>query len=187
MIDLKKVHAETAEKMKKAVDATEHEFGSLRTGRASLNMLDLVTVEAYGQRQKLKAVATLSAPDAHTIVIQPWDKGLIHPIEKGIAEAGLGLNPSNDGKIIRIVVPALNEDRRKELVKVAHKMAEDGRISIRNIRRNVNDELKKLEKDKKISEDEHREASTDIQKLTDKSISDIDARLKRKEAEIMEV
>jgi ribosome recycling factor len=184
---LVKVHKECTERMHKAVEAMEHEFSTLRTGRASLAILDVVSVEVYGQKMHLNQVATLSTPDAHTILIQPWDRGVMGTIEKAILAANIGLTPSNDGRVIRLSIPPLTEERRKDLVKVAQKMAEEGRVAIRNIRRHFNEDIKRLEKEKTISEDDAHEGLNDIQKLTDKHIEDIGTRLKRKEAEILEI
>jgi len=184
---LSKIHRESEEKMHKAVEAMEHEFSTLRTGRASLPILDVVHVDAYGQKMQLKQVGSLSTPDAHSILIQPWDRSLLGAIEKAILAANIGLTPNNDGRMIRLNVPPLTEERRRELVKVAHKMAEEGRVAIRNIRRHANEEIKKLEKDKAVSEDDARNAQMENQKLTDKFIEDVSARLKRKEQEIMEI
>lgn len=184
---LAKVHKECAERMHKAIEAMEHEFSTLRTGRASLAILDVVSVEVYGQKMHLNQVATLSTPDAHTILIQPWDRGVMGTIEKAILAANIGLTPSNDGRVIRLSIPPLTEERRKDLVKVAQKMAEEGRVAIRNIRRHFNEDIKRIEKEKTISEDEAHDGLNDIQKLTDKSIEDIGLHLKRKEAEILEI
>lgn len=180
------IHQAT-EKMKKAVEVVETELSQLRTGKASVALLDPVRVNAYGSDVPIKQVASITTPDTKTISIQPWDKNLIPAIEKAIMAANLGLTPINDGKIIRINIPPLTEERRKELVKVAHKIAEEGRVAVRNVRRHINDEIKKLEKEHKISEDDRFKYTGKIQELTDKSIENIDAILKKKEAEIMEV
>lgn len=180
------IHQAT-EKMKKAIEVVETELSQLRTGKASVALLDPVRVNAYGSDVPIKQVASITTPDAKTISIQPWDKNLIPAIEKAIMAANLGLTPINDGKIIRINIPPLTEERRKELVKVAHKIAEEGRVAVRNVRRHINDEIKKLEKEHKISEDDRFKYTEKIQELTDKSIENIDAILKKKEAEIMEV
>ncbi|MCX7765639.1 MAG: ribosome recycling factor [Candidatus Sumerlaeia bacterium] len=180
------IHQAT-EKMKKAVEVVETELSQLRTGKASVALLDPVRVNAYGSDVPIKQVASVTTPDAKTISIQPWDKNLIPAIEKAIMAANLGLTPINDGKIIRINIPPLTEERRKELVKVAHKIAEEGRVAVRNVRRHINEEIKKLEKEHKISEDDRFKYIDKIQELTDKSIENIDAILKKKEAEIMEV
>ena len=157
----------TEEKMKATLDALSREYDSMRTGRASSAVLDSVKVDAYGTETPLQGVATLSVPEARLLVIQPWDKGLIGAIEKAILSANLGFNPSNDGKVIRIAFPPLSKERRAELSKEAAKMAEDHKVTIRNIRRDSIDEVKKLEKDKTISEDERKDAENKIQKLTD--------------------
>lgn len=184
---LAKVHKECSERMHKAIEALDHEFSTLRTGRASLAILDVVSVEVYGQKMHLNQVATLSTPDAHTILIQPWDRGVMGTIEKAILAANIGLTPSNDGRVIRLSIPPLTEERRKDLVKVAQKMAEEGRVAIRNIRRHANEDIKRLEKEKTVSEDEAHDGLNDIQKLTDKYIEEIAVHLKRKEAEILEI
>ncbi len=185
--ELKKVYKDCDDKMNKAVEAMEHEFSTLRTGRASLGILEGITVDAYGQKMHLNQVATLSTPDAHTIMIQPWDRNMISPIEKAILAANIGITPNSDGRVIRLNVPPLTEERRKELVKIAHKMAEEGRVAVRNIRRHANEQIKQLEKDKAISEDASHEGISEIQKLTDKHIEEIGTRLKRKEEEILEI
>lgn len=185
--ELKTVYKDAEEKMAKALEAMEHEFATLRTGRASLGILDGVAIEAYGQKMNLNQVASLTTPDAHTILIQPWDRNTAADIEKAIIAANIGLNPNNDGRVIRLNIPPLTEERRKELVKVAHKMAEDGRVAVRNVRRHANEEIKQLEKDKKIGEDLSHDGVNEIQKVTDKHIEEVGTRLKRKEAEIMEV
>ena len=164
---VKDVINKTEEKMKATLDALSREYYSMRTGRASSAVLDSVKVDAYGTETPLQGVATLSVPEARLLVIQPWDKGLIGAIEKAILSANLGFNPSNDGKVIRIAFPPLSKERRAELSKEAAKMAEDHKVTIRNIRRDSIDEVKKLEKDKTISEDERKDAENKIQKLTD--------------------
>lgn len=184
---LKEAFREAQAKMGAAIQAVEHEFSTIRTGRASLALLDQVTVDAYGSKLPLKQVSTLSIPDPRTIIIQPWDKNVTPAVEKAILAANLGLTPINDGKVIRINVPPLTEERRTELVKVAKHMAEEGRVSIRNIRRHTNDEIKRLEKDHKISEDECYKALDKIQQFTDEYIEKIDKVLKAKEEEILEV
>jgi len=184
---LNEIYKQTQEKMKKAVEAVEHEFGSLRTGRASVALVDNIHVEAYGTSMSLKQVAAISTPDARTILISPFDRNLIGPIEKAILAANIGLTPNNDGKSIRLVIPPLTEERRKELVKVAKKMAEEGRVAVRNIRRHANEEVKKTEKHHEITEDDRQKAIEKIQDLTNKYIEEIDKLLERKEKEIMEV
>ncbi|MFZ3065771.1 MAG: ribosome recycling factor, partial [Nitrospirota bacterium] len=157
----------TAEKMDAAINALKREFATIRTGRASLSLLDGIKVDCYGSITPLNQVASLAVPESRLITIQPWDPKVIENIEKAIQSSGIGLTPANDGKTIRLPVPTLTEDRRKELVKLAKKMAEDSRVAIRNIRRDINEEVKKIEKEKKISEDEFRKSHEDIQKTTD--------------------
>lgn len=181
------IFAEMKKKSSKSLDGFGGELSGLRTGRASTAMLDAVKVDFYGALTPLKQVATLSVPEARTITIQPWDVSQLHAIEKGIQSSDLGLNPTNDGKIIRISVPPLNEERRKEIVKIAKKYAEECRVSLRNIRRDANDALKKLEKEKKISQDELKKFQNEVQDITDKQIKKVDEMLSHKEAEIMEV
>jgi len=177
----------TEEKMKKTVASLKDGFATLRTGRASAALFDKIRVDYYGEKSPLNQVANISIPEARLIVIQPWDKNLIAEIEKAIRSSELSLNPSNDGKVIRIAVPPLTEERRKELVKVAKNQAEQSRVSIRNIRRDGNDELKKLLKDSAITEDDESRGSSDLQKLTDSYINKVNQVLEEKEKEIMEV
>lgn len=174
-------------RMQGALDVLHREFKTLRTGRATTSMLDGVTVDYYGTETPLGQVANLSVPESSLLVAQPWDKSMIPAIERAILTADLGLNPANDGKVIRIPIPPLTEERRKELVKKAHAMAEDVRTAIRQVRRDVNDKLKKIEKEHEISQDEERRAHDDVQKMTDKFIEDVNETLKHKEEEIMEV
>lgn len=178
---------ETTERMKKAVDAFHHELSKLRTGRASLALLDDVKVDYYGQMSPLNQVGTLAVPDPRTITIQPWDTTAAQAIEKAIQKADLGLNPINDGKVIRVPVPTLNEERRKDLVKVLHTHAEQSKVAVRNARRDANDHLKKLEKDSTITEDDLKQGQDKVQKLTDEHIKQIDEEAKHKETDIMEV
>lgn len=180
------VKSDTEAKMVKTLKALEHEFNTLRTGRATPSLFDNVRVDYYGALTPLNQTANISVPDAKSIVIQPWDKSTLGAIEKAILTADLGFNPSNDGKIIRISVPPLTEERRKELVKTAKASAEQSRVSVRNLRREANDELKKAEKTGDLSEDDLKKAETDIQKLTDSFILKIDELFKAKEKEIME-
>jgi ribosome recycling factor len=186
-MQLSEIFKTTQEKMHKAVEALEHEFSSLRTGRASIALVDGVQVEAYGSKMPLKQMGTISTPDARTIVITPFDKNQMPAIEKAILAANIGLTPNNDGKIIRLTIPILTEDRRKDLVKLAKKMAEEGRVSIRNIRRHANEDIKKTEKNHEISEDDREKATHKVQEMTDKSVKEVDELLSRKEKEIMEV
>ena len=174
-------------RMKKSVASLQDEFNSLRTGRASANLFDKIRVDYYGTPTPLNQVATVSVPEARLVVIQPWDKGVLTEIEKAIQKSELSVNPSNDGKVIRIAIPPLTEDRRKELVKVAKNHAEQGRVAIRNIRRSANDELKKQQKNGDISEDDEKKGNDQIQKLTDSFVKEIDELLDAKETEIMEV
>ncbi len=175
------------EKMEKAIEVFKKDLGSIRTGRASTSLLDSISVDYYGTQTPLNQVASLSVPEPRVIVIQPWEQALIPVIEKAILQSDLGLNPSNDGKVIRIAIPPLTEERRKQLVKVVRKRAEEARVAIRNIRRETNEELKKLEKNEHISEDDIKKGLEEIQKLTDTYIKTIDEVLQHKEKEIMEV
>ena len=174
-------------KMKKSTEALSAEFASLRTGRASASLFDKIKVDYYGAETPLSQVASISVPEARLVVIQPWDKTLLSAIEKAIQKSELGLNPSNDGKILRVAFPPLTEDRRKELAKSAKATAENARVAVRNIRREAMDELKKLQKNGDISEDQQKEGETKIQKLTDNAIAEIGKIAEAKEKEIMEV
>ena len=174
------------ERMKKSIQSLRDELNTIRTGRASAALFDKVRVDYYGDKSPLSQVATISIPEARLVVIQPWDKGLIGEIEKAIQKSELSLNPSNDGKVIRIAIPPLTEERRKELAKQAKAQAEQSRVAIRNIRRDGNDELKKLQKDGKITEDDLKSSEDELQKSTDRFIQDINKILEEKEKEIME-
>tara|TARA_B100000609_G_C17057216_1_gene352130 strand:- start:204 stop:752 length:549 start_codon:yes stop_codon:yes gene_type:complete len=178
---------ELKKRMDGAVSALKTEFNGLRTGRASTDLLSAVTVEAYGSRMPLNQVGTVNVTDPRTLSVQVWDKGLVDAAEKAIREAGLGLNPSSDGNVIRVPMPELNEERRKELIKVARKYAEDSRVAVRNVRRDGMDEVKKLQKDGDISEDEAHRMSDDIQKLTDTVTKEVDSLLDKKEQDILQV
>lgn len=178
---------ELEKRMHGAMDALKKEFAGLRTGRASVNLLDPVMVEAYGQRMPLNQVGTVSAPEPRLLTVNVWDKGLVTPTAKAIREAGLGLNPSPDGQMIRIPIPELTTERRNELAKLAHKYAEQGKVAVRNVRRDGMDSLKKAEKDHKISEDEHRQKADEVQKLTDRYVKQVDEMLLHKEKEIKTV
>ena len=178
---------QTEEKMKKSLSALEEEFNTLRTGRASPALFDKIRVEYYGNPTPLNQVATISVPEARLVVSQPWDKSIIGEIEKAIQKSELSVNPSNDGKVIRISIPPLTEERRKEFVKIAKGMAEQSRVSIRNVRRDANDELKKAQKDGEISEDDLKRAEDDVQKLTDKYVEEVNTMLDAKEKEILEI
>jgi ribosome recycling factor len=174
-------------RMQAAVDALTREFASVRTGRANAALLDAVRVEAYGNMTPINQVASVSVPDPRTILIQPWDASQLKEIEKGIVKSDLGLNPSNDGKVIRLTMPTLTEERRKQLAKTVGKFAEDARVAIRNARREANDKMKALAKDKKISEDEERRGHDQIQKATDRFTAKVDELTKKKEQEVMTV
>ncbi|HET7521997.1 MAG TPA: ribosome recycling factor [Bacillales bacterium] len=175
------------EKMEKAVAATRREMATLRAGRANPSLLDKVTVDYYGAQTPLNQLANVSAPEARLLVVQPYDKSVLSDIEKAIQKADLGLSPSNDGDIIRISIPQLTEERRQELAKYVKKYAEEGKVAIRNIRRDGNDELKKAEKNGDITEDELHRYTDEIQKLTDAKVREIDDIVEAKEKEIMEV
>ncbi|MCG6921919.1 MAG: ribosome recycling factor [Acidobacteria bacterium] len=179
--------SETKKRMQQSVEALVRDLATMRTGRASLAMLDAIRVDYYGTPTPLNQVGNLAVPDPTLITLQPWDPTSLPAIEKAIRSSDLDLNPQNDGKIIRIPVPPLTEERRKMLVKHAHKQAEEGRVAIRNIRRDANDELKKLLKEHELGEDDERHALAEVQKLTDQHIEEINEGLKKKEAEIMEV
>jgi ribosome recycling factor len=184
---LKELIADATTRMRQSVDAVLRELGTMRTGRASLAMLDGIRVDYYGTPTPLNQVGNLAVPDPTLITLQPWDPSMLGAIEKAIRASDLDLNPQNDGKIIRIPIPALTEERRKGLVKHAHKYAEEGRVAIRNVRRDTNEGLKKLLKEHELGEDDEHHALTEVQKLTDQHIEEINAALKKKEAEIMEV
>jgi ribosome recycling factor len=181
------VKAESKTRMKKTIEDLSREIASIRTGRASLSILDSVRVDYYGTPSPLNQVANLSIPEPTLILIQPWDTSQIAGIEKAILGSDLGLNPSNDGKVIRLQIPALTEERRKDLVKHLHNVVEQHRVAARNVRRDANEVLKKLLKDKKISEDEQRRSQDETQKLTDEAIAELDNIGKAKEHEIMEI
>ncbi len=174
-------------RMDKAVDALKEEFASLRTGRASSSLLDQVQVEAYGSTMPINQVAAISVPEPRMITVNVWDKGMVVSVEKAIRSSNLGLNPVVDGQSLRIPIPPLTEERRKDLVKVAHKYAEQQRVAVRNVRRDANDDLRKAEKDGVINQDELKRMETDVQKLTDEAIKRVDEALKTKEQEIMHV
>jgi ribosome recycling factor len=179
--------AEARERMGKSVQATQGEFNSVRTGRATPALLDRIVVEYYGAATPLKQLATISAPEARLVTVQPYDVSSIKAIEKAIMESDVGLTPNNDGKLIRLSVPELNEERRKELVKVVRHIAEEGRIAIRNVRRDVMHDLKGLKDDGDVGADDERRGEQELQKLTDSRIAELDGHLKAKEEEILEV
>ena len=178
---------DTSRRMEGAVEMLHQEYGGLRTGRAVTSLLDPIIIQAYGVATPLNQIGTVSVPEPRMLSIQVWDKSLVTSVEKAIMESALGLNPSSDGQLVRVPIPALTEERRKELAKVAAKYAEDAKISIRNVRRHAMDHLKASEKDSDISKDELREFSDEIQKLTDDFVSKIDGTLKNKEQEILQV
>jgi ribosome recycling factor len=177
----------TTDRMARAVEALKKEFGSIRTGRASLSLLDEIMVNYYETPTPLQQLASLSIPESRQMAIQPWDPKVISEIEKAILKSDLGLTPMNDGKIIRINIPPLTEERRKQLVKTVKKKAEEAKVAVRNIRRDANEELKKLEKEKHVSEDVVKKSQDEIQKITDSYITKVDEVLANKEKEIMEV
>jgi len=173
--------------MDRALEAMRREFAGVRTGKASPALLDSVRVEAYGGHMPLNQVGTVSVPEPRLLTVQPWDRSLIKAIEKALQESDLGLNPSNDGSMIRIPIPALTEERRREYVRLLHKMAEEGRVAIRQARKDANDEIKQRQKDGELSEDDSRREQDDVQKLTNQYVERVDELLKRKEAEVLEV
>ncbi len=183
----KQVIASVEQRMRKAVERLRQELASVRTGKATTALLDPIRVEYYGSQVPLSQVGGLSAPEPRLLIVQPWDKALVGEIAKAIQKSDLGLNPISDGNVLRIPIPPLNEERRRDLVKVVKKMVEEGRVAVRNVRRDGNEELKKLQKDKKISEDAEKKSQAEVQKLTDKHIAQMDELLSKKEAEIMEV
>jgi len=184
---IKETKTHTEEKMEKAISALKNEFARVRTGRASTGILDHVMVDYYGVSTRLNQMATLSVPESRVITIQPWDVSSLKAVEKAILISDLGLTPSSDGKIIRITIPELTGERRKEIVKVIKNMAEECRVSIRHARKEGNDELKKLEKAKEITEDEHHKAMDEIQKMTDKYVKETDQIFHKKEEDVMKV
>jgi ribosome recycling factor len=175
------------QRMESALDAMRREFASVRTGKASPALLDSIRVEAYGSRVPLNQVGTVSAPEPRMLTITPWDRSVIKDVEKAIRESDLGLNPSNDGTIVRVPIPALTEERRKEYVKMLHKLAEEGRVAVRHVRKEANDEVKGRQKSDGLSEDDVRREQGEVQKLTDQYIARIEELLKHKEAEVLEV
>lgn len=180
------VEAHAKGRMEKVLTDLQHEMAGIRTGRASISIFDGIRVDYYGTPTPLNQVATLHVPEPSMITIQPWDASQIGPIEKAIRSSDLGLNPSNDGKLVRVPIPPLTEERRKEIVKRLHHVVEDHRVAMRNVRRDANEQVKKLLKDKAISEDEERRALDEVQKMTDANIQKLDAAAKTKEKEILE-
>lgn len=186
-MEVKELLAQEETRMDKSIEALKHEFASIRTGRASVSLLDKVMVDYYGTPSPINQVANISVPEPRMILIAPWDKSMIGAIEKAILQSDLGLNPGNDGAQIRLVIPQLTEERRKEIVKVVHKKAEDAKVAIRNIRRDANDAIKKEEKAKTITEDDAKDGLDQIQKLTDAKIKQIDQLKDLKEKDVLEV
>lgn len=184
---LDSIYNETNQRMQKAVESLKKDLSRIRTGRATPALLDGITVDYYGSPMPINQIANISVPDARMIVVQPWEKNMLAPIEKAIQTSDLGLNPQNDGNQIRLPIPPLSEERRKDLFKNCKKIGEESKVGIRNIRRDSNDKLKKSEKDKEITQDESKKGLDDIQKLTDKFIKTVDDLLANKEKEIMEV
>jgi len=184
---IKDILKEAGDRMNKSVEHLTIEFNKVRTGKASTGLLEGIKVDYYGTPTPLAQVASINTPDSHTIAIQPWDKSMLAVIEKTILNANLGLNPSSDGNLVRVPIPPLNEERRKELVKMVKKLSEDARVAVRNVRRDEIEHLKKSEKEEHISEDDRKHAEKEIQTLTDKHIKEIDTLLAKKEKEIMEV
>jgi len=178
---------EAREQMERAVEAMRREFAAVRTGKATPALLDTIRVEAYGSKMPINQVATVSAPEPRMLVVQPWDKGLIGAIEKAIRGAELGLNPVNDGNVIRVPVPPLTEERRREMVRLLHKLAEEGRVAVRHARQEANKDIKRRQQAHEVSEDDARRQLDEVQKLTDKYIERIDELLRAKEQEVMEV
>ncbi len=182
--DLKK---DARERMKKSIAALGQEFAGVRTGRAHVGLLDQVTVDYYGVEVPLNQAASVHVEDARTLAVQPWEKSMVPKIEKAILNSNLGLNPTSAGTVIRVPLPVLTEERRRELVKVVKQEAENARVAVRNVRRDINSDLKALEKEKEISEDDLRRAEEDVQKITDEAVAEIDAMLQQKEKDLMEV
>jgi ribosome recycling factor len=187
MATVNEIKSSIESKMHKSVDALKVDLAAVRTGRATPSLLDKITVEYYGTPTPIPQVASVSVPEARMLVIKPWDPSSLKAIEKAIQTSDLGLNPNNDGSVIRLNLPMLTEERRKELVKTVHKKAEETRIALRNLRRDANEAIKKAEKAKQITEDDSESGLEDIQKLTDKIMKDVDAVVARKEKEVMEV
>lgn len=186
-MELKDLMLEQEQRMDKSIESLKHEFASIRTGRASVALLDKIMVDYYGSPTPINQVANISVPEPRMILVAPWDKSMIGSIEKAILQSDLGLNPGNDGTAIRLTIPQLTEERRKEIVKIVHKKAEDAKVAVRNIRRDANDVLKKEEKAKTITEDDVKDGLDQIQKLTDKKIKQIDDLKAVKEKDVLEV
>ncbi len=185
--DFPTLKKELQHKMESTLEVVKKEFSGLRTGRASTALLDPIQVDAYGSNMPLNQVASVSVPEARMISVSVWDKGLLKSVEKAIREANLGLNPMADGTLIRIPIPPLTSERRTELTKIAHKYAEQARVAVRNVRRDGNEALKKMEKDNKISQDDHKRFNEEVQKMTDQMIGKVDDAMKHKEQEITQI
>ncbi|HID10936.1 MAG TPA: ribosome recycling factor [Candidatus Latescibacteria bacterium] len=183
---VKQLKEETRNKMEKSLEALRHEFAQIRTGRASPALLDTIRVEYYGTMVPISHIASVSAPEARLLVIQPWDRGMLPAIEKAILGSDLGITPSNDGTVIRLSIPSLTEERRRELVRVVRRLAEDARVAVRNIRREAVERLRKAQKEGTLSEDESRRAQKEVQDITDEYITKVEEALAQKEAEILE-
>lgn len=186
-MDIDSTLLDAEERMEKAMASLERDFAKLRTGRASTSLVDGIKADYYGTPTPISQMASVAVPDSRTLTIQPWDKGGIAVVEKAILKSDLGLTPINDGKVIRISIPPLTEERRKELVKVSRKYGEEAKVAVRNVRRDANDSLKKLEKDKQITEDDLKKSVDDVQKLTDRFVAEVDKKCTAKEKEIMEI
>lgn len=186
-MDTDTILLDAEERMEKAVTSLDRDFAKLRTGRATTALVDGIKADYYGTPTPISQMASVAVPDSRTLTIQPWDKGGMAAVEKAILKSDLGLTPINDGKIIRISIPPLTEERRKELVSVARRYAEDARVAVRNVRRDANESLKKGEKDKEITEDNLKRATDEVQKLTDKYVASVDGRCAAKEKEIMDI
>ncbi|HUU27199.1 MAG TPA: ribosome recycling factor [archaeon] len=184
---IEEVLKSATEQMERAIEGIRHEFMGIRTGKATPGLIENIQVEAYGSRMQLNQLSTISAPEPRLLLVQPWDKTLVGVINKAIQSSDLGLTPSTDGNVIRVPIPQLNEERRRELVRLVHKIAETGRVSVRHTRKESNDRLKKAEKESQLSEDDTRRGLDEVQKLTDKYIEKMDELLKVKEEEIMEI
>ncbi len=184
---LLEVHKELEEKMQKTVRVLKEDMQSIRAGRANPALLDRINVDYYGTPTPLKQIASVSAPEPRSLIIQPYDRSAVQPIEKAINQSDLGINPSNDGKIIRLAIPQLTEERRKELIKVVKKNGEEAKVALRNERRDANDKLKKMQKSSELTEDDFKKAESEVQKLTDKYIEIVDDLIAKKEKEMLEV
>jgi len=182
-----KILAEAEERMKKAVEATRRELAGIRSGKASPQLLDTVKVEAYGQMVSMQQVGSVSAPEPRLLVVQPWDKSLIKAVSRAIQQSELGLNPTDDGSVVRVPIPQLTEERRKDLVKVIAKLTEDGRVHVRQVRHEVNQDVKHRQQEHELPEDDAKRLTADVQKLTDRYVATLDEILKKKTAEVMEV